>query len=229
MKLSNVKFEELYKYCNSKNVPLFGNLDLQFPFLFDYKKDYSTYDFGINHDYSEFIILTNKSDIESVYDEWLGLINFIMLKNSYKYKKLYDTLSLEYNPIENYSMTESGKDVRTPQLQSDTTLIYGEESTNETTRDNVVPYDSSDYANRAETSVDFSKQEKTDTNVTVSSGNETTTHEFKRSGNIGVTTSQMMVESERRVAYFSFFKVLIRDIMCETCIIQDYVSWGCGE
>lgn len=227
MKLSNVKFEELYNYCKSKNIPLLGNFD--FSFLADYKKDYSTYDFGVNHDYSEFTILTNKTNIESVYDEWLGLINYIMLKNSYKYKKLFATLSLEYNPIENYSMTELGTDTRTPQLESNTTLTYGAETSNESTVDEVVPYDETNFTNRTKTNIDFSKQGKTDTNNTINSGNETTTHEFKRSGNIGVTTSQQMVESERRIAYFSFFKVLIRDIMCETCIIQDYVSWGCGE
>lgn len=229
MKLSNVKFEELYNYCNSKNLPLFGNLDLQFPFLLEYKKEFPTYDFGVNHDYSEFIILTNKSDIETVYDEWLELLNYILLKNSYKYKKLYDTLSLEYNPIENYSMTELGKDVRTPQLQTDISTVYGADTTTETSTDSTMPYDSTEYVERNKNINDFTRHPRNDSTATVNSGNETTTHEFKRSGNIGVTTAQQMIESERHLAYFSFFKVLIRDIIAETCIIQDYVSWGCGE
>ena len=36
--------------------------------------------------------------------------------HKYEYDKLVDTLSLEYNPIENYSMTEKGTDTRTPNI-----------------------------------------------------------------------------------------------------------------
>lgn len=36
--------------------------------------------------------------------------------HKYEYDKLVDTLSLEYNPIENYSMTEKGADTRTPNI-----------------------------------------------------------------------------------------------------------------
>ena len=36
--------------------------------------------------------------------------------HKYEYDKLVDTLSLEYNPIENYSMTEKGTDTRAPNL-----------------------------------------------------------------------------------------------------------------
>ena len=46
----------------------------------------------------------------------------------------------------------------------------------------------------------------------------TTTHEFKRSGNIGVTTSQQMLESERNIAMFNFIGIVAHDIIKSICI-----------
>lgn len=50
---------------------------------------------------------------------------------------------------------------------------------------------------------DNTKQVNTGTETTADSGTITTTREYKQSGNIGVTTSQQMIESQRQVAQFS--------------------------
>lgn len=44
------------------------------------------------------------------------------------------------------------------------------------------------------------------------------THSLTRSGNIGVTTSQQMIESEREVANFSFLKILTEDLVNSFCL-----------
>ena len=46
----------------------------------------------------------------------------------------------------------------------------------------------------------------------------TTKHEFKRTGNIGVTTSQQMLESERDIAMFNFIGIVAHDIIKSICI-----------
>ena len=46
----------------------------------------------------------------------------------------------------------------------------------------------------------------------------TTKHEFKRTGNIGVTTSQQMLESERNIAMFNFIGIVAHDIIKSICI-----------
>lgn len=46
----------------------------------------------------------------------------------------------------------------------------------------------------------------------------TTTHKFTRSGNIGVTTSQQMLESERDIALFNFIGIVAHDIIKSICI-----------
>ena len=46
----------------------------------------------------------------------------------------------------------------------------------------------------------------------------TTTHKLTRSGNIGVTTSQQMLESERDIAMFNFIGIVAHDIIKSICI-----------
>ena len=47
---------------------------------------------------------------------------------------------------------------------------------------------------------------------------DTITHNFTRHGNIGVTTSQQMLESEREVAMFNFIGIVAHDIIKSICI-----------
>lgn len=47
---------------------------------------------------------------------------------------------------------------------------------------------------------------------------DSATHSLTRSGNIGVTTSQQMIESEREVANFSFLKILTEDLVNSFCL-----------
>ena len=46
----------------------------------------------------------------------------------------------------------------------------------------------------------------------------TTTHKFTRSGNVGVTTSQQMLEYERDIAMFNFIGIVAHDIIKSICI-----------
>ena len=167
--------------------------------------------------------------------------------HKYEYDKLVDTLSLEYNPIENYSMTEKGTDTRTPNLTQTNTGKNTQENsgtnsqkntgtnTNTVNLDNSVTtgkttFDKSDSfindtqtknsgTNTDTTSIDetntatLAGKTTTDTTETMSTtGNEKTVHEFTRSGNIGVTTSQQMIESERQLAMFSVVDLFVKAI-----------------
>ena len=218
---------DLYAYAQVMSEPLLGHHEMDY--MTEYNSNYKTLDFSIMHDYGSFSVLSNAESIDLVYAEFSRIIDSILIIKNSKYKKLYDSLFFDYNPIEKYSMTEVGNDVRTPQLKTEISTVYGADTTTETSTDSTMPYDSTEYVERNMNINDFTSHPRHDSTATVNSGNETTTHTFTRSGNIGVTTSQQMIESERRIAYFSFFKVLIRDIIAETCIIQDYISWGCDE
>lgn len=135
--------------------------------------------------------------------------------HKYEYDKLVDTLSLEYNPIENYSMTEKGTDTRTPNItqtnkgvNTNTVGVDTSITTGKTT------FDKSDsFINATKTINTGTNTDTQDINTTVTTaGNEKTVHEFTRSGNIGVTTSQQMIESERQLAMFSVVDLFIKAI-----------------
>lgn len=122
---------------------------------------------------------------------------------SYKWDKLYKTLSLTYDPIANVDaeIIET-RDIAARHM-SDTMGAQSATSTN-----GQAPMDSSSYHNVSEN--------KTDSDEYVNDHDEdayvdeiTTT----RKGNIGVTSSQSLVLEERRVAVFNYIDVVMRDIM----------------
>ena len=142
-----------------------------------------------------------------------------------KYNKLLATEKLKYDPIENYSMTESGTDVRTPDLVSNTTASgtsSGNATDTSTTTSAVTTYDNTaDFINQNKgtaNNTNTTSTENSSTGKTITTGTEKTTHEFKRSGNIGVTTSQQMIQSEREVADFSALAQFVTDIANIICL-----------
>ena len=92
--------------------------------------------------------------------------------------KIYRTTLYNYNPIENYSMIEQGTDKR----KAETDSINKYSDTPGGALDNVV---NGKYLTSANHGTDKSAG--------------TDEHYFTRKGNIGVTTSQQMIEQERQI------------------------------
>lgn len=308
------------------------------------------------------------SEIAEITSNILSMCATVYESNKYRYEKLSATLSLEYNPIENYSMTEKGNDLTTSSESGTTTGkdatetsdtstntqtekgtdrhyqtdIFGEQtttdtfgekkttsehgaqsenvmdsgrsttnneggyttttehgatskdiSTNKTTTLQTSAFNSDVFVNSEQTiekgvdtestkafndvvttsdrvsgimdsgnTVDTTRKEYTDTDTQGSysdihkvagfsndyewrteheatntdtveksgsvnseknetatkSGTANTEHTLTRSGNIGVTTSQQMIESERVVANFNLLKIVASDITKAICI-----------
>lgn len=123
---------------------------------------------------------------------------------SYKWGKLYDTLSLEYNPIENYDRIEEYTDNGTANTQA-------------TRTDNLTNSNASAPFNEESLKV---RETDTQTGTVGNTGSNTTQlrHQGRIHGNIGVTTSQQMLESERDVAMFNLYKIIADDIINYFCI-----------
>ena len=157
----------------------------------------------------------NKPNNTNVVKQTSDYIALYGKSHKYEYDKLVDTLSLEYNPIENYFMTEKGTDTRTPNItqtnkgiNTNTVGIDTSITTGKTTFDK-----SNSFINDTKTTNAGTNTDTQDINTTVTTaGNEKTVHEFTRSGNIGVTTSQRMIESERQLAMFSVVDLFIKAI-----------------
>lgn len=216
-----ITIKDLYNYSVKSNVKLLGNVST-FDFMKDYTDNAEMLDFNINHDYENYVFLTSQKEVQNAYQEFVKLVKSHLLLNSYKYSGLYKTTLLEYNPIENYSMTETGTDTRTPNITTTDTSNLGEQSNSTTSTDSVSPYDTQTFTDSNKTIISENNGAREDSNTRTESGTETTKHDFKRSGNIGVTTSQQMLESERKVVNFTFLKIVFNNIIDDTCIVSDW-------
>lgn len=142
----------------------------------------------------------------------LTIAKVIYQRYRVSWAKLYNTLKLEYNPIENYRMTE------TEGGNSTTTSESASNGTGETTvesNNNIFGYNS-------ETGVpsDEGRSRSSSTDTTNTNGSSATrqNRELTRSGNIGVTTSQQMLEAERNVWIWDFFEKVFNDIDKIICL-----------
>ena len=152
----------------------------------------------------------------------------IMAVYNGNWAKEYATRSFEYNPIENYSMTEtmtndetvteyghvntrdidtdhtkSGTETITPNLETDNS-VYGFNSSS------PVPSGESSQTGTNETA--YNTTDADDGTITdTESGSDTHTrnYEMTRAGNIGVTTSQQMITSERELWIWNFFNDVV--------------------
>lgn len=89
--------------------------------------------------------------------------------------KIWKTTQYEYNPIENYNMREGGSD------ESESTTA-----------------DLSTFHETPGESIENIDEYLTNATKGKNTGTGKSKHEFHRSGNIGVTTTQQMIESERK-------------------------------
>lgn len=122
------------------------------------------------------------------------LANILFAHNKNQWNKLYALYRLEYNPIENYSMVEAedGTDTRTDNFENNTTNT-----------DQQWAFNSTDWNN-------VNKNQNESTNAGTSTNQNTRT--LTRSGNIGVTTSQQMMQSEIELWKWNFIEQMFADI-----------------
>lgn len=160
------------------------------------------------------------------------------------WEKLYNTLHLEYNPIDNTDKYEDYTDKRTTMRQtagktastSGGTNSQRENETNGGTRDETTKHDVS-AENAADYQADsrdttYGKNSDTRNNVvrgTTSlkshgSNNETENytdtfrHTLHTHGNIGVTTTQQMIEAERESVRYNLIEEIASDYQIAFCL-----------
>ena len=190
---------------------------------------------GIDKDNLISDIMRNSGDLYPYHQvpEYLKKnITFWFSRRLFDFERMYEALRVEYSPIENYDRKEnttrnyenSGTDKESTTRGSTTT------STNIGSNDNenkVSAYNESDYTNREKETQSYNS-----TLTNTGSGTDTTQTEYglKRKevedirvhGNIGVTTSQQMIESEMELrAKYDIYKIISREFEREF-LVQVY-------
>lgn len=151
-------------------------------------------------------ILLKSDEFEVIYADFdfnKSLIGLLSKKWYRTIEKWYAALQLEYNPIENYDRYEeyTDKGISSGNVSAhDTTQASG----NGTTQTDVSAFDSSGYQPKDKVSSNSGSTSKADSS-SESTNNTVNEHTGHLHGNIGVTTSQQMLQSELDIALFNLY------------------------
>ena len=157
------------------------------------------------------------------------------------FEKWINALNLEYNPLENYDRQEDWTDTGdentkvkfTDETTSETdssTTSEGSSNQNGHTEDLVSAFDADTYQESEKHVIDTDEDhtDEVTSNTTFTNGSEQNTEGEKDSidkhtgrihGNIGVTTSQQMLQSELDIARFNIIQEITNLFMEEFCIM----------
>lgn len=202
--------------------------------------DSLTFPEGIDKTTAVNAILLRCAEFETLYPN-LDFLKFAIgawgAKHQRTFLKWITALNIEYNPLENYDRIEEYEDneERNTQGSHDVTVTSSRTTGNTNTTTNltresqVSAYDQSGYSPKDKdvtngTVTDAGTESGSDRNAGSEDGSETRqlTHEARLHGNIGVTTSQQMLQSELDIARWNIFEQ-IADLFADEFCIQVYV------
>ena len=121
--------------------------------------------------------------------------------------KMWNTTKLEYNPIENYDRQEDWTDNNKTNSKVQSKDV-GTGKNHSTEISKAAGFDSGNLVTSGQNDND-SNNESTQIGNSEGNSNEELKHTGRVHGNIGVTTSQQMIEEERRVADWNMYEYLI--------------------
>lgn len=133
-------------------------------------------------------------------------------KHQYNWKKLYDTTLLEYNPIENYDRMEEWNDTDT---ESGSSTVTNEIMNTGTVTEQNTAFNAGLADHAKEISDNDTKNNGSGTNKRDAKH----TRSGRAHGNIGVTTSQQMIQSEREVAIFNIYDIIAESFVENFCLM----------
>lgn len=167
-------------------------------------------DYYLSHSGGKFISNAYKRLIDAeedniITDALLEMAKMILQKFALSWDKIYSAINTNYKPLENYDMEQT----ETP----DITHIKNVK-TNMKVQNDVYGFNSSNPVPSSQTTTDGASLNNEETNK------ETGTRGLTRHGNIGVTTSQQMLQSEIDLrSKFNFTNHLFDDVDTMLCLL----------
>lgn len=175
-------------------------------------------------------ILLRGGEFEVLYSNPIFMRDSIVTwskKWHWTFDKWYKAINIEYNPLENYDRIEEWTDNNDRDVNNTTTQtndIYVADSGVQTSENLVSAFDTSTYSPHDKTQ-STAQSSSSNTGTIKNDGaideNVTSTHNGRMHGNIGVTTSQQMLESEINIAMFNLYDK-IADIFLQEYVLPIY-------
>ena len=134
------------------------------------------------------------------------------------WERIYKTYFVDtYNPLNNYDMEQK----RTPNLTHDTDIDRKSKVTTDTDgKTSIVPFNSTTPLEVSETEGGSTVEELLADNHVDSKTTETGTDTLTRKGNIGVMSTQDLINQELNLRRFDFIKRIFKDI--DSVLLRDY-------
>ena len=166
-------------------------------------------------------IISRFAELEILYPNPVIMKNLIGVWSKscqYEWNKLYNTMMLDYDPITNYDRTEN----RT--LQSSGTGSSKDSGSDST----QTPGNDTEKVNGFNASTAMVNRSRNDntTNATMNYGkkndeefNKEDVESIRAFGNIGVTTTQQMMQQERDIAKFNLYDIIAEEFKLRFCIL----------
>lgn len=170
---------------------------------------------------------------EYIYAWFTSKIQEYLAANYTPWKDKVDAFLTDYNPLNNYDMTELAGGT------SLTARVRSSSGTHKTTS-KVAPFDTETFKNETEVTVSQNTLSGTDfasdaaisgfddatksltfDDLTTPQGNSTSVSKLTRSGNIGVTTSQQMLEAELEVRKHDLVKEFLSEV-AKVCLLSEW-------
>ena len=136
------------------------------------------------------------------------------------FERWVKALSIEYDPLENYDRKEDWSDNKAG-TTSGTTSATTSGTTGATTTNKVSAYDAGDALTTRAQDETHGSDSSSSSGSSSGSSSEGATHSGRVHGNIGVTTSQMMLISELDLGYWNVYEK-ITDLFLTHFVIPVY-------
>ena len=176
------------------------------------------------------VIYPNTDFLKTAIKQWSD-------KEQHIWQKLYNTENFDYNPIWNVDGTVTEKETverdRTNDIDRTTATAEASHDTTEddfdqTTTDSVTGYNSTDWQAHTKSVIDNDRDITTNGTRNISgtdnvdeaeSEDSERNLETRRTGNIGVTTTQQMIREEREVVQFNTIDYITNSFKKRFCVM----------
>ena len=239
--LKKIKVSEIFTYdVIEDGIGLFENLDLKLKtFLNSYigltEEDYNKSplhnllnsnktefdeDYFIENSSEKYLtryiqLLIDKIGLEHLDEIVEKIAEHVITKFGFKWWKISEAITTDYRPLENYDMEE----IRTPNLREELTRKQATDTNvHQETESGVYGFNSTESNPTATGEGDTHTTGLKANNETEDVKSNTGTESLTRHGNIGVTTSQQMLESEIKLRQYNFIEEVFKDIDSILCL-----------
>lgn len=196
-------FTKIQSYDATLTEPIFPWLTSDLALLID--KDYYLVHSGRKTISASYNHLQKLEDDGIIADALLEIAKLVHNKFALSWNKIYDAINTAYKPLENYDMKEK----ETPNVTKTRNIKEDMQTDND-----VYGFNSTTPVPQSKSTVSGDKlnNEQTET--------ETGTRDLERHGNIGVTTSQQMLQSEIDLrTNFNFMNQIMNDVDSILCLL----------